>query len=119
MEIDGWVSTGRCTYGPTGCSHRNYDCGAVTPGMDPLVFFLSSHSASVVCRALRWYLCREENALIRGCTQYFVSFPIIFHKGLSIDENREGWSFLVELLVHSWNNTPSEWRSKFVGTFFG
>ena len=96
-----------------------YDSDTVEPEMDLVISFLSSHSVSIARRALRWYLRLEPNALIHGDTLYFVPFPIIFRKGLSMDENRESWSLLVELIARNWNGAPSKWRSHFVETFFG
>ena len=96
-----------------------YDSETVAPEMDLVIAFLSSHAVSIACRALRWYHRLEENALIRGDVQYFISFPVIFQKGLSTDENCESWLLLVELIIRNWNGTPSEWRSHFVETFFG
>ena len=43
-----------------------YDCGDVTPEIGLVIFFLSSQSASIACRALRWYLRLEDNALRRA-----------------------------------------------------
>ena len=96
-----------------------YDRGTVQPEMDLVVFFLTSHSASIARRALRWYLRLDENAPLRGEVQYFVSFPIIFRKGLSTNETRESWLLLADLLLRNWNDAPREWRSHFVEIFFG
>ena len=96
-----------------------YDSETVAPEMDLVISFFSSQVVSIVCRAVRWYHRLEENALIRGDVQYFISFPVIFQRGLSRDENCESWLLLVELIIRNWNGTPSEWRSHFVETFFG
>ena len=96
-----------------------YDSNTVVPEMDLVIFFLSSHSVSIACRALRWYLRLKENTPIHDDTLYFVPFSNIFRKGLSMDENRESWLLLVELITRNWDGAPSEWRSHFVETFFG
>ena len=96
-----------------------YDSDTVEPEMDVIISFLSSHSVSIACRALRWYLRLKENTPIHGDTLYFIPFPVIFQKGLSMDENCESWLLLVELIARNWNSAPSEWRSHFVDTFFG
>ena len=96
-----------------------YDSEKLTPEMDLIIFFLSSHSVSITCRALRWYLRLKENVIIYGDTLYFVSFPVIFQKGLSMDENRESWLLLVDLIARNWKGAPSEWRSHFIEIFFG
>ena len=33
--------------------------------------------------------------------------------------NCESWLLLIELIIRNWNGTPSEWKSRFVETFFG
>ena len=91
----------------------------VTPEMDLVISFLSSHSISIACRALRWYLRLNETTVIPGDTLYFVPFPVIFRKGLPTDENRKGWLLLVELITRNWNGAASEWRSHFIEAFFG
>ena len=96
-----------------------YDKGTVTPELDLVSFLLSSHSPLIVCRALRWYLCLENDALVHGNTRYFVSFPTIFRKGLSADEKRESWLPLAEFLLQNWKDVPLERRSHFVKIFFG
>lgn len=95
-----------------------YDRGVVTPEIGLVIFFLSSQSASIACQALRWYLRLEGNALRCGDDQYFVSFPIIFRKGLSTSEKRESWLLLVKSLVRNWDDTPLEWKLHFIETFF-
>ena len=118
------ISTIRLAWSPDCASIASkrldlYDSDTVAPEMDLVLSFLSSHSVLIACRALRWYLHLEPDALIRGDIQYFVSFPIIFRQGLLTDENRESWLLLVELIVRNWDDTSSEWRSHFVETFFG
>jgi len=96
-----------------------YDNGYVTPETDIIIFFLSSPSTSVTCRALRWYFHLEEDTLPSNGIQYFTSFPTIFRRGLSADENRDSWLVLVEALFPNWSNMSLEGKSHFVGAFFG
>ena len=96
-----------------------YDSDTVEPEMDLVISFLSSQSFSIARRAPRWYLRLNETTVICGDTLYFVPFPVIFRKGLSLDENRESWLLLVELIARNFNGAPSEWRSHFAETFFG
>ena len=96
-----------------------YDRGRVTPEINLVLFFLSCPSASIACRALRWYLDLKNSATTSSDANDFVPFPTIFRKGLSADEKCQGWSLLVDVLIPSLKSTPLEWRARFVETFFG
>ena len=96
-----------------------YNSGVVPPEIDLILFFLSCPSASIACRALRWYLRLKDGTMTYSDPQSFVSFPIIFRRGLSVDENCESWLLLVDVLIPSWGAMPVEWRTRFVETFFG
>jgi len=96
--------------------YDSFDCFAE---IDLINFFLSSPSASIACRALRWYLHIKGDAFTSGDVHDFISFPTIFRKGLSVDENRESWLLLVENLIPTWNEVSTEWRTNFVKAFFG
>ena len=96
-----------------------YNSGHVPPEIDLVGFFLSSPSASVACQALDWYLRLKDSTIAHSDPRDFVSFPIIFRKGLSADEKCESWLLLVDVLIPSWTFMPLEWRSRFVEVFFG
>jgi len=96
-----------------------YDHNIVLPERDIVMFFLSCPSASITCRALSWYLHAEEDALTRSDGQYFISFPIIFRRGLSATEKGESWSLLVDVLVPQWNDLSPDRSAHFVGNFLG
>ena len=97
-----------------------YDRGAFTPEIDLITFFLSCPSPSIACRALRWYLRLEENAIASGGTQHLSAiFPTIFRKGLSTDEYRMSWLFLIDVLLPSLGSMSLQWKGYFVETFFG
>jgi len=96
-----------------------YDSDLVSPEIDLLLFFLSCPSALIACRALYWYTRLRDSTTTPSDPQDFISFPIIFRKGLSAEENCESWSLLVDVLILSWEAMPVEWRARFVETFFG
>ena len=93
-----------------------YDDHELTPEVDLITFFLSSPSAAIACRALRWYLQLEENALTSSDSHHSLTFSTIFRKGLTVDENRESWFILVHTLLPG---LSMEGRSHFAQTFFG
>jgi hypothetical protein len=107
-----------CTYIASGRLGL-YDDHVIAPEIDLVVFFLSSPSPSIACRALRWYLHLEANPTTPCHIRHFVAFPVIFRKGLSVDENRQGWLLLVEMLLPRWYSVPPEGRMRFVEAFFG
>jgi hypothetical protein len=96
-----------------------YDRRKIAPEADLVIFFLSSPSTSIACRALHWYLRLEVNTTTSCDTRYFISFPIIFRRGLCVDENRQGWLLLVDMLLPSWDSVLLEWQTYFVEAFFG
>ena len=96
-----------------------YERGQVGPEIDTIIFFLSCPSAPIACRALYWYFHLEENSPTGYDLQYLISFPVIFRRGLSADENCESWSLLVNVLVPNWHRLPLEGKAHFVKTFFG
>ena len=93
-----------------------YDDHELTPEADLIIFFLSSPSAAIACRALRWYLQLEENALTSSDSHHSLAFSTIFRKGLTVDEKRESWFLLVHTLLPG---LSMEGRSHFAQTFFG
>ena len=93
-----------------------YDDGQVEPEIDLVIFFLSSPSAAIACRALRWYIHLEENALTSSDAHHSLAFPTIFCKDLSVEENCESWFLLVNTLLP---NLSMEGRSHFAQTFLG
>ena len=96
-----------------------YSRGFVPPEIDLVLFFLSCPSTSIACRALYWYLRLKDSANTPSDPQDFISFPIIFRKGLSADENCESWLLLVDVLIPRWQSMPVEWKARFSETFFG
>jgi hypothetical protein len=96
-----------------------YNSGLVPPEIDLVLFFLSCPSASIACRALYWYLRLRDSTTTPSNHPDFISFPIIFRKGLSAEEICESWSLLADVLIPSWEKMPVEWRARFVETFFG
>ena len=96
-----------------------YNSGLVPPEIDLVLFFLSCPSASIACRALHWYLRLKDSIITHNDPQDFISFPIIFSRGLSTDESCESWLLLVDVLIPRWHIMPAEWRTRFVETFFG
>ena len=96
-----------------------YDDATVPPEMNIIIFFLSSHSCSIACRALRWYLRLSENGPIANVTGHFIAFPTIFCKGLSVDENRESWLTFISTLFPVYERMSPEGRLNFTEAFFG
>jgi len=96
-----------------------YNSDLVPPEIDIILFFLSCPSALIACRALYWYIRLRDSTTAPNDPQDFISFPIIFRKGLSAEENCESWSLLADVLIPSWETMPVEWRARFVETFFG
>ena len=97
-----------------------YDRGRVTPEMDLITFFLSCPSTVTACRALRWYLRFQENALDSGgILDLPTIFPNIFRRGLSTDENRMSWLLLVDVLLPRLGSMSLQAKEYFVETFFG
>jgi hypothetical protein len=96
-----------------------YDSGIVSPEIDLVNFFLACSSASIACRALRWYLRLKDSTTTHRNSQEFISFPVIFCRGLSADESCESWLLLVDVLIPSWEIMPLESRAHFVEIFFG
>ena len=96
-----------------------YDGGTVTPEIDLVIYFLSSESASIACRALRWYFNLHGNSPPLNDTRHFVAFPAIFRKSLSVDENREGWVLLMNTLLPMWDSMSPEEQLHFAESFFG
>jgi hypothetical protein len=96
-----------------------YDRREIAPEIDLVIFFLSSPSASIACRALHWYLQSEVNTTTSSDTRYFIPFPVIFRKSLSVNENRQGWLLLVDMLLPRWDSISLEGQMCFVEAFFG
>ena len=97
-----------------------YDSGEVTPEIKLITFFLSCPSTAIACRAFHQYLRLQEDALASSDTQYLTTiFPIIFHKGLSTDENRMTWLLLVDVLLPSLGGMSPQEKGYFVEVFFG
>jgi len=82
-------------------------------------FFLTCPSASIACRALHWYLDITRDDFTSSDIHDFISFPTIFQKGLSVEENRESWLLLVEELVPILDRASVEGKTNFVEAFFG
>ena len=97
-----------------------YDSGDVAPEMDLITSFLSCPSISTASRALRWYLRLKESALANGDTKHVTAtFPIIFRKYLSVDDNSMSWLLLVEVLLPRLSSMSLQGKGHFVETFFG
>ena len=97
-----------------------YDSRKVKPELGLIITFLTYPSASIACRALHWYCRLKEHAITNGDIQYLpTTFPIIFRKGLSTDENRMTWLLLVDVLLPSLDGMPQEEKGYFVENFFG
>ena len=85
-----------------------YDRGRVSPELGLVTFFLSCPVALIACRALRWYLHLHEDARICSSTQHLISLPIIFRRGLSVEENCDSWLLLVDVIIPKWGEMPPE-----------
>jgi len=96
--------------------YDRFDCLAES---DLVIFFLSCPSAPIAYRALHWYLDIKRNDPTSSDIHDFISFPTIFCRGHSVEENRKSWLLLVEELVPLWQKASSEWRADFVKAFFG
>ena len=97
-----------------------YDGGVVALEMNLITFFLSCPSTSIACRVLIWYLRLQEDALTSGDTQHLnATFPTIFRKGFSTDENRVAWLLLLDVLLPSLGSMSLQEKGYFVEVFFG
>ena len=96
--------------------------GVVAPetGIHLINTFLSCSSRSIAREALQCYLRLQGDALAGGDTHHLsATFPIIFRRGLSTNDNRITWFLLVDVLLPRLSSMSPQVKGYFVETFFG